>query len=334
MRGEDKPDMRETGEREKVRVAMIGAGSMANRVHYPSLASFADVEIAAICDLDQQRLKATADKYEVTRRYTDYRKMVEETAPDAVYAIGQPHIMYDIWVWCLQEGLNLCIEKPMGITLHQAEALAHLADKHGCITQVSFQRRSSPLAVRLRDECLRRGPIVHAVCEFYKCAMTPCLAARDHMLDDGVHAIDTLRWMCGGEVEHLESISKRVRVPDRNFFAVLLGFDNGASGIMLLSWSSGRRIFRVEMHAPCICAEADLEGKGYLYGDSDTKGVQYDAREVAGSDELHVYGGFQAKNREFIDAVKAEQQPGSSFADALKTMEVAERTLAASLLEG
>jgi len=88
---------------EKVRVAMIGAGGMANRVHYPSLASFADVEIAAICDLDIQRLETTANRYEVESRYTDYRKMVEEIAPDAVYAIGQPHFMIDIWLWCLSQ---------------------------------------------------------------------------------------------------------------------------------------------------------------------------------------------------------------------------------------
>src|SRR5688572_21571735 len=63
-------------EKSKVRVAMIGAGGMANNVHYPSLASFADVEIAAICDLDEQRLQTTADKYNVQGRYTNYRKMV------------------------------------------------------------------------------------------------------------------------------------------------------------------------------------------------------------------------------------------------------------------
>ena len=316
---------------ERVRVAMIGAGAMANRVHYPSLASFPDVEIAAICDIDVDRLNSTADRYRVARRYTDYRRMVEEVAPDAVYAIGQPHIMYDIWVWCLRQGLNLYIEKPMGITLHQAEALAYLAREHNCITQVSFQRRASPLAVKLKEECLRRGPIVHAVCEFYKCALAPYLEARDHMLDDGVHAIDTLRWMCGGEVVRIDSVSRRVQVPDRNFFAALLEFDSGATGVMVLSWASGRRIFRVEMHAPGICAEADLEGKGYVYANGDVGGVEYDARQVAGSDELYVYGGFLAKNREFIDCVKEGRQPQSSFEDALKTMEVAERILAAAL---
>jgi predicted dehydrogenase len=97
--------------RSKVRVAMIGAGRMANQVHYPSLASFGDVEIAAICDLDQNRLNATADRYEVERRYLDYRRMIAEVAPDGVYAIGQPHLMFDVWLWCLEQGLNLYVEK-------------------------------------------------------------------------------------------------------------------------------------------------------------------------------------------------------------------------------
>ncbi len=319
---------------EKVRVGMIGAGGMANRVHYPSLASFADVEIAAICDLDEARLTTTADKYGVQGRYNDYQKMVEEVAPDAVYAIGPPHLLYDVWQWCLSQGLNLCIEKPMGITMHQARSLAHLADRHGCITQVSFQRRSSPLLVHLHAQCLDRGPIVHAQSTFFKCEIDPYLHARDRMLDDGVHSIDTLRWLCGGEVVNVQSLTKRVQVPDINFLSALLEFDNGATGILVNSWTSGRRIFKVEAHAPGICMEANPEGKGHLHADGDTTGVEYETRQVAGSDEFYIYGGFQAKNREFIDGVKNHTLPPSHFGDALKTMEVAEIILAQALLAG
>lgn len=321
-----------TPSQERVRVAMIGAGVMSNRVHYPSLASFDDVEIAAICDIDTERLHTTADKYGVERRYIDYQTMVEEVAPDAVYAIGQPHIFYDIWTWCLKQGQNLYIEKPMGITLHQAQSLAHLAEQHGCITQVSFQRRSCPMVVKLHDACLERGSIVHAVCRFYKCAPTPYLEARDHMLDDGVHAIDTLRWMCGGEVVQIHSVTKRVTTPDINFFSAMLEFDNSATGLMVNSWTSGRRIFDVEMHAPGICAEAEHEGKGYLYADGDTTGVEFDTREEAGSDEFYTYGGFRAKNREFIDCLKRGELPGSHFGDAVKTMAVAEKILAQAMM--
>jgi predicted dehydrogenase len=318
----------------KVRVAMIGAGGIANSVHYPSLTSLDDAQMIAICDLDETRLHKTAEKYGIEKRYADYRRMIEENAPDAVCAIGQPHLMYDIWTWCLERGLNLYIEKPMGITMHQARALAYLAEKNGCITQVSFQRRTCPMVVMLRDKCLERGPITHAVCTFYKCSPQPFLGARDHMMDDSVHSIDTLRWMCGGEVAEIQSLTRRIGTPDINFITALLQFDNGATGILLNQWTSGRRVFRVEMHAPGICAEAEHEGKGYLYADGNTSGAEYDTRQVAGSEENHIFGGFQAKHREFIDAVKTGRQPASHFGDALKTMEIAEKILAMALLVG
>jgi len=318
----------------KVRVAMVGAGNMSNLVHYPSLASFPDVEFAGICDILLDRLHGTADKYHIPaeRRYVNYQKMIEEVQPDAVYVIGQPDVMYPLWMWCLEHGQNLYIEKPMAITMHQARNLAYMAEKHNCITQVSFQRRRCPMVMLLRDECLKRGPMIHAVCRFYKCMIVPYLDARDHMMDDCVHSIDTLRWMCGGEVVAVESVTRRVQTPDINFISATLHFDNGSTGYLINSWSSGRRIFAVEMHAPGICVEAEHEGKGIQYADGDTKGVVYDTREVAGSDQLYVFGGFQAKNREFIDCVKTGKQPGSNFSDAVKTMEVAEWILAQSLL--
>jgi virulence factor len=316
----------------RLRVVAIGAGQMANLVHYPSLAALPEVTIAGICDRHPDRLNATADRFAIAGRYADYREMIEELAPDAVYAIGQPDVMYPVWTWCLEHGLNLYVEKPLGVTLHQARALAYLADKHGCLTQVSFQRRTCPMVVQLRDACLQRGPIVHAICRFYKCQIAPYLEARDHMLDDGVHAIDTLRWLCGGEVIDVASITHQVLVPDTNFISALLRFDNGATGILVNSWSSGRRIFAVEMHAPGICAEAEHEGLGHLYADGDTQGVTYDTRVIAGSDDLYVYGGFQAKHREFVECLLARRQPASNFADAVKTMEVAHRILAQAAL--
>jgi predicted dehydrogenase len=324
-----------SGATDKVRVAMVGAGSMANAVHYPSLASFDDVEIAAICDLDVGRLNATADKYGVERRYADYRQMVEEVAPDGVYAIGPPHHMYDVWVWCLRQGLNLYIEKPMGLTWHQAQMMADLAESQGVITQVSHQRRTCPLLVKMRQECLHHGAITHASCEFFKCAPAPMHGAVDHMLDDCVHAIDTVRWMCGGEVTEVVSSCRRAGTPDINWIHAVLQFDNGATGVLTNSWASGRRVFRVQMHAPGVACDVELENKATLYRDGDTTGVEYDTRQVAGGDELYVFGGFQAKNREFIDSLKTGRHLTSSpFSDCLKTMRVAHAILAQALLRG
>lgn len=143
------------------------------------------------------------------------------------------------------------------------------------------------------------------------------------MLDDGVHAIDTLRWACGGEIVGVESVTRHIGVPDVNFFAALLRFDNGATGVLVNSWTSGRRLFRLELHAPGVCAELDPETTGTLYADGDTTGETFDTRAVSGSDELFVFAGFQAKSREFLDAIRNKTLPASHFGDAFKTMEAA-----------
>jgi len=326
----------------KLKVAMIGAGNRANSVIYPSFADLraeGEIDIVGICDIDAARLTATADQYAIEKRYGaggvfDYGKMVEETRPDAAVVIGQPHIMYDIWEWCLGQGLHLYIEKPFALSIHQARALQALAQRKNCVTQVSFQRRTTPMVMQMRDECLKRGPITHAFCKFYKCLPEDQLCARDHMMDDCVHSIDTLRWICGtdSEIVKVESATKRVGTVDINFISATLYFDNGAIGYLINSWVSGKRIFAVEMHAPRIFAEAEHETKGFLYADGNLEPVVYDAAQCAGSDKFHVATGVYNLARDFVTCCKNGGKPAANFDDAVKTMHVAETILAQSLL--
>lgn len=311
----------------EVRVAVIGAGQMANKVHYPSLASLPDVNIVAACDLDEAKLRQTAQRWGIGRTFGDYQDMISTCAPDAVYAIGPPHVMYPVWERCLEMGVHLFVEKPLGLSAAQARALAELAERRGAITQVGFQRRTSPMVTMLHEQVLQRGPVEYAVCRFYKNDLSAFPGPYGRMHDDGVHAIDTLRWMCGGEVTKVQGVTREIAVPDVNFASVVLSFGNGATGVMSFNYASGRRVFSVEMHAPGICVEAEHEGAGMVYADGDTAGVRYEAREVANSDQLFIYGGFQAKSKEFIECVQSGKQPGSCFSDALKTMEVADEVL-------
>ena len=329
--------------KERVRIAMVGAGRLANSVHYPSLASFPDVDIVAVADIDNAALTSTAERYGVAGRYSDYQRMVSEMKPDGVFVIGQPHLMYDIWVWCLQQGLPLAIEKPLGLSMHQARILTHLAETAGVVTQVGFQRRAAPILMSLRERVRASGPITQAMVQFYKPGPEPMIGARDRMMDDCVHAIDTVRWLCGdglgtqsgAEVVAVESRCRRIGTPDINWVHASLTFDNGSQGIVLCNWASGRRIFRIEMHAPGACAEGDQEGVMH-YFDATTaarEGVRYEAQAVSGSDRIIDARGFLAKDREFIDSLLTGRHLTSSpFRDAIKTMDVAERILAQALL--
>lgn len=326
----------------RVRICIIGNGRFANMVHYPSLASMDDVEIVGICAFDEEKLIQTALKFNipakniyVARTRTDYQKMLVSLRPDGVYVIGQPEQMFDIWIWSMENKFPLFIEKPMGLTIHQSRTLAYISKKNGCITQVSHQRRTSPLLQKMKEECLKKGPVTHAIVEFNKNDIRPLFEARDRMLDDYTHAVDTARWVCGGEVIKIESHCRRIIVPDINWIGATLYFDNGATCFVIGNWTSGRRIFRVNIHSPGICAEVELEKEAFLYADGDYEGKRFDTKEVAGSNELFVYGGFQKKSYEFITSVLSEKEETSSpFADTLKTMEICETILAQAMIKG
>ncbi|MEA4890798.1 MAG: Gfo/Idh/MocA family oxidoreductase [Clostridiaceae bacterium] len=321
------------------KIAMIGAGERACKFILPALLSAKDdVEIIALCDINEQRARQAAQTFHIEKTYSGsdlaYRAMIEELQPDAVVAVGQPHILYDTWMWILGSGIPLMIEKPLGLSMHQTQALCYLAQKNHCVTQVAFQRRVSPMVVKMRELCLDRGPITHALCKFYKYEPVPFLGARDHILDDTVHAIDTLRWMCGGDVVALESHARCIGVPDINFVTATLTFSNGANGVLINSWTSGKREFSVEMHAPGIYVQAEHEGKSYVYTDGSLTPAIYDAREVAGSDDLWDYTGVTALCRSFARAVTNGSRPSSPFEDACQTMRVAFDILAQAQLSG
>jgi predicted dehydrogenase len=317
----------------------IGGGDRAKAVIYPAfddLRRQGKAAVLGICHTNAARREEFAARYGLEKQYGaggmyDYQKMIRELKPDAAVVIGQPNIMYDCWVWCLEQGLHLFIEKPMGLSLHQARALAALAERHKRITQVAFQRRYSPMVTKLRDQCLARGPLTQALCKFYKYEPADNFRARDHLMDDTIHAIDTLRWMAGSEVLSVESRTARNGVRDINFIAAQLGFAGGCTGHLLNNWSSGKRIFAVEMHAPGIFVEAEHEGKGYVYTDGNLTPQMFDAAESAGSSEFYVYTGVLALAEDFVKCCREGGEPGASFARSLDTMKIAELILAQSL---
>ncbi|MCL2071068.1 MAG: Gfo/Idh/MocA family oxidoreductase [Oscillospiraceae bacterium] len=326
----------------KLKVVMIGAGGRANAVIYPSfdnLRSQGKVEIAGICDINPESLNKTADKYgiAVEKRYGkdgvyDYRKMIDELQPDAAAVIGQPHIMYDIWKECLERGLHLFIEKPLALSIHQARALTAIAERNNAVTQVSLQRRYTPMVSNLRDECLKRGQMNHVVCKFYKCEPNDMLGARDHMMDDTVHAVDTLRWMADSEVAEVQSVTNRIGTVDINFIMAQLIFKNGCVGHLMNNWSSGKRIFAVEMHASGIFVEAEHETKGYMYTNGNLTPDEFSAAEVAGSDENYIFTGVLAAVEDFVNCCINGGKPMCAFENTVNTMKIAEIILAQALL--
>jgi len=312
---------------DRVSVAFIGCGSLANLVHYPSLRSFDDVELVACCDLVAERREETACRFGIPRVYEDYRRMIEETGPDAVYAILRPHHLFDPLLWVIQQGLPVFLEKPPGVTLGQTRFLANLAEKHGSLTMVGFNRRFIPLLVECRRRAKERGPIIQAVATFYKHMVDQPQyydGAVDFLTSDVIHCLDTLRWLCG-EVKQVASDVSWHYADYPSGFNALFKFEGGATGHLLNSYKVGTRVHTFELHSRGFSAFVDPDSAVYIYADAGGVKEVLDTREIAGSDEFRVYYGFTAESRHFIDCVKEGALPQTHLGDAVRTMELVDR---------
>ena len=312
--------------RKKLRVAFIGAGGRALMAHYPSLRDIPEAELVAVAELDEQRLHKTCDLYDIKGRYSAYRQMLEREKPDAVYAIMPPHHLFDICATVIEHGCHLIIEKPPAVTTEQIRQLAVLARRHKVLTGVAFQRRFAPVIRCGKTLCEKRGTVHTAHASFYKnwVGGAPYYrGALDMLTCDGIHAVDTLRYLCGGEVESVASDSRRLDADHWNVHLALVRFSSGATGLLLNNFMAGRRIFSVEVHAPGISFFGDPEEGGQLYADNKTEPIdELDPTVLAGSAEDYRAFGPYDINRHFVDCMLKGKNPETNFDDATKTMEL------------
>ena len=310
----------------KLRIAMIGAGGRALAAHYPALHDIRRAQLVAVSDLDEARLHKACDQYQIKGRYTDYRQMLEREKPDAVYAIMPPHHLYDIAATVIEMGRHLFIEKPPGVTSEQVRQLEVLAKRHKVLTGVTFQRRFAPVIRQGKKLCEKRGPVHTAHSVFYKNwvgGQPYYRGAMDMLTCDGIHAVDTLRYLCGGEVESVAGDSRRLDGEHWNIHLALVKFSSGATGVLLNNFMAGTRAFAVEIHSPGISVLANPEEGGMVLADNKREPVEMlDPFELSKSKEDHRAFGTYDANHHFIDCVLKGKQPETNFADARKTMEL------------
>ena len=334
---------------EKVRVALIGAGKQANWRHYPFIAAMPDVEIAAVCSLSADSAAETAKRWNIPRTYTSYEKMLAEVDPQAVYVIMGPQVVFEPARYVLQQGRHLFVEKPPAPTLNALRVLAYEAETHACISMVGFQRRFLPVMTDFKARVEARGPIHSVAVANLKSTRDLTRPASSGTLDaftsDGMHAVDNLRWLGGGEVERVTSNVRTLYTPGAftNTIMAQVEFSTGIVGQLHYSTVTGGSsltegatapgIFRAEIHGQNISAYVDAERQSSIVADSGEPEVIDSKRygDALGGQPEH-WLGFWHENRAFIDCVKAKQQPSCNLSDAVKTWELIEQIYAASRL--
>lgn len=183
-----------------------------------------DVDIVGVSDADAALAEDRARRFG-GRAFADYRAMIDETKPDFVVALGRHLDMPAIARFLIESGIPFMMEKPMGTTAEDVNALADLAEARGAWAAVPFPNRLLPWAVRAKAmiEAGEFGRISHVVMRLIRPTMqryvewdSPWmwdreLAGGGALLNLGGHGMDLARMLLGPDVSVATAvISNRV----------------------------------------------------------------------------------------------------------------------------
>jgi predicted dehydrogenase len=156
-----------------VRVGVVGGGLVAQAEHLPYLSSLRDrFTLAALAEPSRTVREALGARYGIPSLHADYRAMLGALGLDAVVVCSPAGTHAEIVLGALDAGLHVFVEKPMCITLADADAIVAVRDRAGKVVQVGTMKRYDPAVEAMLEALpgsaadLRYGSVVVNDAEF------------------------------------------------------------------------------------------------------------------------------------------------------------------------
>lgn len=153
---------------DKIRLGYVGCGMMAQRVHLPNFASLPSCELVALAEVRRELGERIQRKYGISRLYPDHRGLIEDREVDAI-AVSAPYALQgEIARECLAAGKSVFMEKPMAISVAQAEEILAASKASGARLMIGYMKRYDAGNLLVRDTVARwrssgeMGAVVYA----------------------------------------------------------------------------------------------------------------------------------------------------------------------------
>ena len=204
----------------KLKMALVGCGGMGTRHLYGLRelvqSPFANVELAALCDIKQENVEMAAVKVEellgfAPQTFTDLEAMAK-AIPDLamVDVVTDPSVHHTVVCQALDLGLHVLVEKPLAITVKACRLMIEAAERNGRLLSVAENYRRDPSA-RLVRHLIDKGVIgtpymglFHSLSTGNRIFITPWRHLIDKggpLIDMGVHFTDLIRYQLGDIAE-------------------------------------------------------------------------------------------------------------------------------------
>lgn len=188
-----------------LKIGIIGVGNI-SELHINAYLKNKEIELVAFCDINQERLKEKGALYGVKQLYSTHQELLVDSDVDAVSICTWNDSHAEIAVAALEAGKHVLVEKPLSMTVKEAEAVEAAAKKSGKVLQVGFVRRHGDNNKILKEfiDQGELGGIYYARASVLRRLGNPggwfsdkSRSGGGPLIDLGVHMIDICWYMMG-----------------------------------------------------------------------------------------------------------------------------------------
>ena len=231
-----------------MKYALIGCGRIA--VNHIKAALNNHLEIVAVCDVKPEAMETLLAQYglqgdQTIQRYTDYKQMLQENKVQMVSIATESGLHAAIALDCIDARVNVIIEKPMAMSMVDADEIIRRSEAAGVKVCACHQNRFNVAVQETRKalESGRFGKLSHGSIHvrwnrnkaYYEQAPWRGTWAQDGgcLMNQCIHGIDLLRWMMGDEVEEVYGVTRQQfhhYLEAEDIGMAVVKFKNGAVG--------------------------------------------------------------------------------------------------------
>jgi predicted dehydrogenase len=237
-------------EGEKLRVALMGVGAIAQVVHLPVLSQLDGVDLTAVCDIDQVRARALAERFGIPHVFRSDNEVIESPFIDAVIICTPSYLHEAQAIAALEAGKDVLVEKPLALTPEAAQRVIAVAERTGRTLMVAMNNRYRPDTMALRpfatngelgDVFLTRGAWLNRKTRTVRPTWRHrrATAGGGAMMDLGVQTLDLCLWILG--FPEAVSVITHLHFPEgmevEDTAGILVRLKNGSGISLTVSWS-------------------------------------------------------------------------------------------------
>lgn len=195
----------------RINVGIIGCGAIAESEHLPNILSIPQAKLVAICDINEKRLEDMGNRFNVEKRFTSHKELLEDKDVEAVVIATPAPTHAEIVLNSLNHGKNVFVEKPVTTTMEDAEKVVELSKKLEIPVMVGYQLRFLPNHQKVKEYIEKK--VIGKIYTAHIRAETLVIKPDETLLIDfATHFFDLMRWYF--DKEKIDSILGSIKNND------------------------------------------------------------------------------------------------------------------------